>query len=406
MTAKILCKVGDLCEQIRGVTYSKSDVVLVPTEGFKPVLRANNITDEGLTFDDLVYVPAKHIAIKQKLKANDVLIATSSGSIDVVGKAARAFSDVDGGFGAFCKVLRPNAKVDSAYFSHYFKTKDYRRRISSLAAGANINNLRNEHLNDLEIALPPLPEQRRIAAILDKADALRAKRREAIAKFNQLLESVFLEMFGDPVMNPKGWPIVKVGDVFSSFIGGKNIECPDESSSPYRILKVSAVTLKTYRPEESKPAPEGFVPRLEAVVKSGDLLFSRANTTDLVAATAFVWNTPDNIILPDKLWKMQIANHAPARSLFLWELFKNNSFRKELSKRSSGTSGSMKNIAKSKLTLVPMPLPPLERQEHFSQVSERIHAQLQAMQNALAESVALFASLQKQAFSGELIKAG
>lgn len=213
MKGQSACRVGDLCEQIRGVTYSKADAVTSPSPGYKPVLRANNITDFGLHYRDLVYVPESRISPRQYVKANDIVIAASSGSLDVVGKAARALADFDGGFGAFCKVLRPNEQVDPGYFAHFFQTRSYRQKISSLAAGANINNLRNNHLDNLEILLPSLPEQRRIAAILDKADALRSKRREAIAKLDQLLQSVFLDMFGDPATNPKGWDTATFGEI-------------------------------------------------------------------------------------------------------------------------------------------------------------------------------------------------
>ena len=178
-----------------------------------PILRAGNITESGLTFDDSVFVPSGKISNTQKIKKNDILIAASSGSLSVVGKAARALDDFNGGFGAFCKVLRPNAKVDPAYFANYFFTSEYRRKISSVAAGANINNLRNSDIDDLEIPLPPLAEQKRLAAILDKADAIRRKRQQAIELADEFLRSVFLDMFGDPVTNPKGWEICSVGDV-------------------------------------------------------------------------------------------------------------------------------------------------------------------------------------------------
>src|SRR5262249_42471410 len=112
-------------------------------------------------------------------------------------KAARALFDFSGGFGAFCKVLRPNSRVHPSFFAHFFKTRYYRQRVSALAAGANINNLRNEHLDEMEIPLPPLPEQGRIAAILDQAEALRAKRRHALAQLNGLTQSLMLDMFGD-----------------------------------------------------------------------------------------------------------------------------------------------------------------------------------------------------------------
>lgn len=211
--SKRLTRVGELAEQIRGVSYAKEDASLTPKSGYLPVLRAGNITDYGLIFDDLVFVPAERIADKQKIRCHDILIAASSGSLDVVGKAAPAQADFDGGFGAFCKVLRPNSKVHPGYFAQFFKTQDYRRRVSALAAGANINNLRNEHLDEMEIPLPPLPEQRRIAEVLDRAEALRAKRRAALAQLDTLTQAIFLDMFGDPAMNPKGMRKLPLGEL-------------------------------------------------------------------------------------------------------------------------------------------------------------------------------------------------
>lgn len=370
-----IVNVGDVCDQIRGVTYSKDEASNQPQAGYLPLLRANNITEAGLTFDDLVYVPVSRIKNIQRIRTHDVVIAASSGSLDVVGKAARANSDFEGAFGAFCKVLRPYDCIDPGYFAHFFQTQKYRRTVSALAAGANINNLRGEHLNNLQLPLPSIAEQIRIATILDKADALRFKRREAIAKLDQLLQSVFVDMFGDPVTNPKMWPLHPVGDVFSGFVGGQNVACPESGSSSYRILKVSAVTKKVFLAEQSKIAPDELIPDPDHIVQPGDLLFSRANTADLVAATAYVWETPPNIVLPDKIWKMIIRDQTKLDPLFAWELFKNHSFRHELSKRSSGTSGSMKNISKAKLVEVPMPLPPFNLQVKFSQFSRELHSQ-------------------------------
>jgi type I restriction enzyme, S subunit len=206
MNAEII-KIGEIAEQIRGVTYSKELASKQKTEGYLPILRANNITDSGIDFTDLIFVPERFVSVRQKLKPGDIVVAASSGSLDVVGKAASLVSEFDGSFGAFCKVIRPSARVAPSYLANYFKTPVYRRTISSLAAGANINNLRSEHLNNLEIPLPPLPEQKRIAEILDHADALRAKRRAALAELDTLSQSLFLDMFGDPVTNPKGWPM-------------------------------------------------------------------------------------------------------------------------------------------------------------------------------------------------------
>lgn len=206
-------KVRELAEQIRGVSYGKQDASDSPKAGYLPVLRAGNISDDGLVFDDLVFVPAERISEKQKIRRHDVVIATSSGSLEVVGKAAPALQDFEGGFGAFCKVLRPGNKIIPNYFAHFFKTQYYRQRVSALAAGANINNLRNEHLDDFEIPLPSLAEQRRIAEILDKGDELRAKRRRAFAQLDILSQSIFLDMFGDPACNQKNLPRKPLGEL-------------------------------------------------------------------------------------------------------------------------------------------------------------------------------------------------
>ena len=135
---------------------------------------------------------------------HDVVVAASSGSLEVVGKAAPACGLTSKAASVrSAKCCAPNSKVHPGYFAHFFKTRHYRQRVSAVAAGANINNLRNEHLDEFEIPLPQLEEQRRIATILDAAEALREKRRQSLAKLDTLTQSIFLDLFGDPIENPQ-----------------------------------------------------------------------------------------------------------------------------------------------------------------------------------------------------------
>ncbi|MBE0672192.1 MAG: restriction endonuclease subunit S [Anaerolineales bacterium] len=157
----------ELSRMIRGVTYSKNDARDEPSNGLIPILRAMNITERGLVFGDLVYVPRKLVKDEQVIKAGDVVIAISSGSITVVGKAKQTRTDLDAAFGAFCAVLRPVAELDPSYFGHFFGTQHYRFTVSSLARGVNINNLKRDHFAQIEIPLAPLNEQKRIAKKLD-----------------------------------------------------------------------------------------------------------------------------------------------------------------------------------------------------------------------------------------------
>ncbi len=153
---------------------------------------------------------------QQLLRPGDIVIAASSGSLDVVGKAAQVEYQWQGSFGAFCKVVRPTSdRIDPRYLHHYFQSSGYRRKVSSLAAGANINNLKNEHIDDLEIPLPPLEEQRRIAAILDKAAELET----LLLKQSRLLEDaekhLFLEYLGSPFPGKTPWPVAQLGELGS-----------------------------------------------------------------------------------------------------------------------------------------------------------------------------------------------
>ena len=186
-------RLGDVCEQVRGVSYKPTDASLEPKEGYVPLLRANNIFEGVINHDDLVFVRQDRILASQYLRQGDVLVCTSSGSVKLVGKAAQIQANIHESFGAFCRVLRPNARLSARYFHHYFQSETYRKKISNKAAGANINNIRSEDLDELLIPLTPLAEQRRIAAKLDLLCDIIAKRKQQLVQLQQLVKSRFVE---------------------------------------------------------------------------------------------------------------------------------------------------------------------------------------------------------------------
>ena len=196
---------GNLIEQVRGVSYKPEDLHATLNENSVVLLRANNIKDGQLNFDDVVYVDKKKVSEKQFLKTGDILICASSGSKELVGKAAYVECDLPMTFGAFCKVVRPKIECPK-YIGHFFNSPYYRERISNSAAGANINNIRNEHIDVLEIAWPSLEEQRDAVDVLDKVSVLIALRKEQLTKLDQLVKFRFIELFGDPITNSNNLP--------------------------------------------------------------------------------------------------------------------------------------------------------------------------------------------------------
>ena len=196
-------KLKEICTQIRGVSYKPSDV----RDEFSgiPILRANNIQDTGIVFDELVYVDFSKVHSEQYLLTDDIVICASSGSKNLVGKAASYKSDLSASFGAFCKVVRINNSDDlcKAYIQQYFQSKIYRNAISESSAGANINNIKTEDIEALEIPLPSKEEQIKIAAHLDKIQSAIDNKKQQLSLLDEAVKSEFVEMFGDLDCNIK-----------------------------------------------------------------------------------------------------------------------------------------------------------------------------------------------------------
>ena len=393
-----VARVADLAEQIRGVSYDKEDASSSPRPGFLPILRAGNITDEGLVFDDLVFVPADRIADKQKIRRNDIVIAASSGSLDVVGKAARALDDYDGGFGAFCKVLRPGPDVDPSYFSHFFRTPEYRRRISTLAAGVNINNLRNEHLDEMLVPLPPLSEQRRIAEILDKADALRAKRRAALGCLDTLTQSIFLDMFGDPATNPMRFPrkrldaLVREDDSINYGVVQPGDDC-DEGIPLIRVGDLQNGRVQHSALKRISPSIECAYKRSR--LRGDEILISCVGSTGMIALAddsvkGFnIARAVARVPLAESIERTYVASYLKTQSVQRY-------FANELRTVSQPTL-NIKQISETSVLV-----PPRELQHNFARQVETV-IQIRDRQFASLKALdAVFASIQACAFRGEL----
>ena len=391
-------KAGALAEQVRGVSYGKEDASDSRLPGYLPVLRAGNINDDGLVYDDLVFVPKERVSEKQKIRRHDVVIAASSGSLHVVGKAAPVLEDFDGSFGAFCKVLRPNAKVHPGYFAHFFKTIDYRRRVSALAAGANINNLRNEHLDDMEIPLPPLAEQRRIAEVLDRAEALRAKRRAALAQLDSLTQSLFLDLFGDPASNPKGFPkkplasLVRDDDTINYGV----VQPGDDLDEGIPLVRVGDLIEGKVRHSELKR----IAPSIEAAYKRSRLRGDEilVSCVGSIGVVALANESVKGFNIARAVARIPLAE--TTNRLFMAAYLSTDFVQRYFTNELRTVSQPTLNIKQlSETTVV---LPPISLQREFARRVTAVEALKTAQRASLAELDALFATLQHRAFRGEL----
>ncbi len=256
---------------------------------------------------------------------------------------------------------------------------------------------------NLKIPLPPLAEQQKIASILDEADSLRQKDQQLIDKYNALSQSLFLDMFGDPVTNPKKWNISVFGKSLIDIVGGKSVGGEQRQIKDHEkaVLKISAVTTGAFNSLEYKVVESCELPEILVQPQKGDLLFSRANTRELVGATCIVDKDYEYLFLPDKIWRLDLKLDM-ASNWYLRFLLTHEGFRENLRKVATGTSGSMLNISKAKLKQLKIPLPPVTLQNQFAERIKSIEAQKQQAQASLEKSEALFNSLLQRAFKGEL----
>jgi type I restriction enzyme, S subunit len=394
-----IVQLDDICSSVDyGHTASAAQEPIGPK-----FLRITDIQDGQVDWQTVPFCECKPAdEASSRLKSGDIVFARTGAT---TGKSflIRACPD-RAVFASYLIRVRASEKVLPAYLAHFFQTSSYWAQITRSARGAAQAGVNATSLKSLELPLPPFDEQRRIAAILDAADALRVKRRAAIAKLDTLAQSIFIEMFGNPVANERGWKQNAVSDFVAGFESGKNLVALDEedTESEFRVLKVSAVTSLEYRPDECKPLPPGYTPPPAHFVRPGDLLFSRANTSDLVGATALVYDTPINIVLPDKIWRFVWHEEPRADPHFVWFLFRHPAFRYEIGKRATGTSGSMKNISQEKVFNIRVGLPPIHLQRQFASEVSLVHKTKQRAQISMAKLDGLFTALQHRAFRGEL----
>lgn len=310
---------------------------------------------------------------------------------------SKPFSYINGNAMAIDNV--DSTKINTKYLFYFFKQYNFNNVITGTAQP----QITRTSLKNVIVPIPDLPTQNKIVALLDKASALVQKREESIALLDELLRAQFMEMFGDPVLNPKGWEMMPISKIILEMKGGWSIggEYRSLKDNELGVLKISAVTSGYFRENEFKAVSKDKIKKQLVFPKKGDLLFSRANTKEMVGSTCLVPKDYDDLFLPDKLWKL-IPNKELINTIFLKPVLSNKGVRMEISKLATGTGGSMKNISKTKLNKMEVPVPPIELQNQFETIYHNIQSQKETLIQSKTELEHLYNSLLQDAFKGEI----
>lgn len=298
-------------------------------------------------------------------------------------------------------VLAPRDRnVDQDYFYHLLGSPLIYAEFERLAAGAVVKNLNSELVRGVKVPLPPLATQRRIADILDKADAIRRKRKDAIALTEELLRSAFLDMFGDPVTNPKGWevkPLGEVADAASGVTKGKRYDGQAMVTLPY--MRVANVQDGHLVLDEVKTITVSVDDGRRYQLRVGDVLLTEGGDPDKLGRGA-VWRGE----IADCIHQNHIFRVRPGpelRSDYLSAIIGSERGKRYFLRAAKQTTG-IATINMTQLKAFPVLLPPVELQDAYSAFMGRAATARATLQNREELVDSLFGSLVARAFSGSL----
>jgi type I restriction enzyme S subunit len=320
--------------------------------------------------------------------------------------------------------IYPKEKAtDRCFLFHLMQGDGVFSTVEALSYGTKMPRVSWTDLSNIAVGIPPLPEQQKIAAILtavdDKLDVI-ARQIEAVQTLKQgLMQTLFSRGVGTQDSNgrwvphtefndselgeiPAGWEVGSVGSYVSALRSGVSVNAEDRECEidEIGVLKVSSVQGGIFIPSNHKTVLTEEKERVAEPVLGGRIIISRANTPALVGESAYVETPHPTLFLPDKLWQTEPSDR-PHSVKWLGFYLQCPFVRQEISKAATGTSGSMKNIAKPAFLSIPMPLIPLGEQERIAEILSAVTSKVGNLRNQQTHYQTLKSGLMQKLLTGE-----
>lgn len=398
MTVWRRISLGECAEAVDyGVTASASQEPV----GTK-FLRITDIQDGAVDWDDVPWCECDpRSASDSRLKVGDIVFARTGATTGKTVFIRECPSDAV--FASYLIRVRIRDGAEPAFISHFFQTPDYWAQIAKNSRGVAQPGINATTLKAIKIPVPPLREQRRIAEILDKADALRAKRRAALAQLDTLTQSIFLDMFGDP--GTRGWKVVTVGDIAAPTRNsvrtgpfGSQLLHSEFVDAGIAVLGIDNVVANEFQWGERRFISEAKYHQLRRyTVRPGDVLITIMGTCGRCAVV------PDGI--PTAINTKHLCCITVDRTKCLPSFLHAYFLRHPIAARhlrQAAKGAIMSGLNMGIIEAMPIPTPPIDLQRSFESRIATVEKLKGAQRTALADLDALFAALQHRAFRGEL----
>ena len=375
--------IGDIADFVNGVAFKPDDW----EESGKRILRIQNLTDSTKPFNRTNRAVAK----KYEVSPGDLLVSWSA----TLGVFVWEGPDTALVNQHIFRVVPDHGRIDPCYLRHMLS--DALVQMEQHLHGATMKHVNRGEFLSTTIPLPPLDEQRRIAEILDKADALRGQRRAVLVHLDILTQSIFLDMFGDPATNPKGWPVWTIRDLLESATYGTSEKA--EATGEFPVLRMNNITrtgemdiaeLKYMDLEEHQ--------RERYLARTGDVLFNRTNSADLVGKTA-IYRGANPMAYAGYLIRLRVNRKYEPEYL---AAFLNTVYSKRVLRSMCKSIIGMANINATELQALRIPVPPHPVQHEFAGCITAVEKLKATHRITLVKQDDLFSTLQQRAFRGDL----
>lgn len=396
MSAWPTVELGDVAKFVRGINFKPEDVVSVGESGSVACMRTKNV-QKDLDLSDVWAVPVSFVKREEQMLQDGDILVSSANSWNLVGKCCWVPKlPWKATFGGFISVLRANySNIEPRYLFHWFSSNRVQTTLRSFGQQTtNISNLNIQRCLQLLIPVPPLEEQRRIAEILDCMEALQAKRLVALSQLDELTQSTFIEMFGDPTENTMNWETQKFYEV-GTLQRGKSKHrprnAPELLGGKYPLIQTGDVANSGGYITEYTQTYSELGLRQSKMWSAGTLCITIAANIAKTGILTFDACFPDSVVgfIPNEKVRTEYVQH--------WMSF----LQKMLEE--SAPESAQKNINLKILFDLNIPVPPLELQDKFVSIVHLIEKIKQSQKQSSFEINNLFDALMQKAFAGELV---
>jgi type I restriction enzyme S subunit len=265
--------------------------------------------------------------------------------------------------------LLPSQEVDRAYLAYFLRSQRVVDLISARTAGARMPRAEMEFVFSLPMHLPPLSEQRRIVDLLSRAEGILRLRQEAEKKAAELIPALFIDMFGDPATNPKGWPVGTIGDVIESAEYGSSTKASSDGDGLPMIRMGNVDYAGNLDLSDLKHVELSDLEINKYRLQAGDILFNRTNSKELVGKTG-IWDGSREAVAASYFIRVRV-NRKSLNPFYLWAFMNSAHMKRVLFDTARGAIGQA-NINARELRGFQVPIPPLATQEEFERHCQNI----------------------------------